>query len=59
MLAAERRGSTELPRDSPVPSTEEPRLQTRRRERHLIQRTRRLEPYPAFYDRRVERELVA
>lgn len=58
MLAQERRGQAEFPRDPHVPAAEKSQLQARRHERHLIQRTRRLEPYPAFYDRRAERELV-
>lgn len=58
MLAQERRGQAELPGDPHVPPEEKSRLQARRHERHLIQRARRLESDPAFYDRRAERELV-
>lgn len=58
MLAQERRGQAQLPGDPHVPPEEKSRLQARGHERHLIQRARRLEPDPAFYDRRAERELV-
>lgn len=58
MLAEERRRPADLPRDSPVPATQESRLQARRVQRYLIQRTGRLEPDPAFYDRRAQRQLV-
>lgn len=59
VLAEERRGPAVFPRDPSVSPTKESRLQARGLERHLIQRTRRLEPDPAFYDRRAKRELVA
>lgn len=58
VLAQERRGQAQLPGDPHVPPEEKSRLQARGHERHLIQRARRLEPDPAFYDRRAERELV-
>lgn len=59
MLAQERRGQAELSGDPHVPPEEKSRLQAcRGHERHLIQRARRLESDPAFYDRRAERELV-
>lgn len=58
VLAEERRRPAGVPRDPPVPAAQEPQLQARRVQRYLIQRTGRLEPDPAFYDRRAQRQLV-
>jgi len=58
MLAKERRRPTQLSRDPLVSPTKKSRLQARWVERYLIQRTGRLEPYPAFYDWRTKWQLV-
>lgn len=57
VLAARRDGSTELSRDSFVFAAQEYGLLDKR-QRHLIQRTGRLESHSAFYDRRTKRQLV-